>query len=130
MTTEQKIRRYHSEEIMLILFICSTDLSNYDDGELEGFAENIEGRVEVLFEADYLLSLKDHFKITSDILNDFKVLQGFLINLYASGWRNKMKDIAIWGKANILGQALLQKLSIDWTEPKRFIKNNLEIDWT
>jgi hypothetical protein len=52
LTTEQKIRRYHSEETKLILFICSTDLSDWNEEESGGFAEDIEVRVEVLFEAD------------------------------------------------------------------------------
>ncbi|GAB2832541.1 hypothetical protein GCM10027043_38620 [Ferruginibacter profundus] len=115
---------------MLILFICSTDLSDYTEGELEGFAEDIEGRVEVLFESDYLLSLKDHFQITKDILNDFKMLQEFLMSLYKGEWRNKMKDKVIWAKPNILGKDLLGKLKIDWVEPIKFIENHLNIDWT
>ena len=130
MTTEEKIKRYHSEEILLILFICYTDLSCYTDVELVGFTEAIEGRIEVLFESDYLLGLEDHFQITSDILRNFKSLKEFLTSLYSSRWSQKMKDKLIWSKANTLSCELLKKLNIDWIEPKEFIENHLDIDWT
>lgn len=130
MITEQEIKRYHSEEIMLILFICSTDLTNYDDDDLVCFAEDIEGRAEVLFNREYLLPLADLFQITPEILNDFQSLKEFLTNLYASSWHRKMKDKAVWGKANVLSSRLLEKLNIDWIEPNRFKETHLDIDWT
>lgn len=115
---------------MLILFICSTDLTDYIDEDLIGFAEVIEGRVEVLFESDYLISLNENFQITSDILLDFKLLQEFLTSLYESRWSNKMKDKVIWVKANILARGLLNKLKIDWIKPGKFVENHLNVDWT
>jgi len=130
LTSEQKIKRYHSKEIMLILFICSTDLSNYNDEDLVCFAEAIEGRIEVLFEPAYLLSLTDRLAITPSILKDFQSLKQYLTSLYASRWSRKMKDDAVWEKSNVLSSGLLKKLNIDWIEPNEFIENHLKIDWT
>jgi hypothetical protein len=129
MTTEQKIKRFHFEEIMLILFICSADLSNYDHNDLVCFAEDIEGRVEVLFEKEYLLGFTDRFQITPDILNDFQSLKEFLTSLYASSWHRKMKDKAVWAKANVLSSELLKKLNVGWVEPNAFKETHLDIDW-
>jgi len=115
---------------MLILFICSTDLSNYNDEDLVCFAEAIEGRIEVLFEPAYLLSLTDRLAITPSILKDFQSLKQYLTSLYASRWSRKMKDDAVWEKSNVLSSGLLKKLNIDWIEPNEFIENHLKIDWT
>jgi hypothetical protein len=52
----KKIEKYHFEEIILILLILKSDLSNYDKDDLKCFSESIEGRIEVLFKKDFLYS--------------------------------------------------------------------------
>ncbi|MEI6950846.1 hypothetical protein V9K67_26940 [Paraflavisolibacter sp. H34] len=129
-STEQKIKRYHSEEIMLILFICSADLSDYKKEDLVNFSEAIEGRIEVLFEPSFLLGLSDHLEITPEVLEDFQRLRELLISFYSSSWHKKMQEKAIWGKVSDLSSGLLKRLNIDWVEPNKFIDNHLEVDWT
>jgi len=127
---DQKIKRYHSEEIMLILFICSTDFSNYKKEDLVCFAEDIEGRVDVLFATDFLQSLSDRFMITPDTLKDFEHLKDLLVNLYSSRWHKKMQDRTIWGEVNQSSSNLLRKLNITWVEPNVYRGTHLEVDWT
>ena len=47
LATEYKIKKFHYEEILLILFICASDISKYQDDDLVIFTEAIEGRIEV-----------------------------------------------------------------------------------
>ena len=129
MTSEQKIKGFNVEEIMLILFICSTDLSSYNDDDLVCFAEDIEGRIEVLFDKEYLLTLREKLKITSDTIQDFQSLKKLLQSYYSSKWHNKMKDKEnYWHDVNALGKSLLKELDIKWTEPNRFKETHLNID--
>jgi hypothetical protein len=127
---DQKVKLYHSEEIMLILFICSTDLSNYKKEDLVCFAEDIEGRVDVLFAPDFLQTLSDRFIITQDTLKDFEHLKDLLVSLYSSSWHKKMQDRTIWGEVNQLSSNLLRKQNITWVEPNEYKDTHLEIDWT
>lgn len=120
-----KIKRYHSEEILFILFICAADLSNYNEQDLTVFAEAIEGRIEVLFESVYLLELTDYLAITPDILKDFTNLKEFLTGLYSDRWRIKMKNSIIWNNANKISNDLLQKLKIERIEPKKFVDTHM-----
>jgi len=105
-------------------------LSNYDDDDLVDFAEDIEGRIEVLFTREYLLGLADYFQITPDIIRDFQSLKSFLVSLYGSGWSGKMKDKTVWKNANVIGHQILRSLNLSLVEPKKFAENHLDIDWT
>jgi hypothetical protein len=124
----EKMKRFHSEEIMLILFICAADLSNYDDNYLVDFAEAIEGRADVLFERSYLQGMQDYFQLNDAILEDFQELNDILISFYAPSWRKKMKDSEnYWGDVNILANKLLKELSIKWVEPLTFIDTHFDL---
>ncbi|GGD36417.1 hypothetical protein [Flavobacterium orientale] len=126
----QKIKKYHSDEIRLILFICATDLTKYSDDELVNFTEDIEGRIEVLFEPTFLSSISDYIQIDKGIIKDFHKLRNTLTNLYSSQWHKKMKDNkTYWFKVNNLSLDILQKLRLNYIEPLTFIENNFEVDW-
>lgn len=130
LTKEEKIKRFHSEEILLILFICATDLSNHDSDQLEDFTEAIEGRVEDLFEPDFLLSVDKFLGIKTYMLPDFENLKSTLTGLYASQWHYKLKDPATNSILNDLATKILTDLKISYAEPNSYMENHLEIDWT
>ncbi len=128
---EQKIRRYHFDEIRLILFICASNLANYSEDVLISFVESIEGRIEVLFKPEFLHSMSDFINIDNDIILDFQKLGNYLTNLYSSQWHNKMSDQnTSWLKVRLLSLDILQKLALEFIEPSSFLNNNLDIDWT
>jgi hypothetical protein len=128
---EQEIKRHHFDEIRLILFICVSDLTNYSDNELVSFAEDIEGRIEVLFEPTFLHSISDFIQIDNDTIQDFQNLRNTLTNLYSNQWHNKMRDDKThWFKVRHLSLDILQKLKLDYIEPLTFVRNNLDINWT
>ena len=127
----QKIKRFHFDEIRLILFICATDLTKYADEELVNFTEAIEGRIETLFEPTFLSSISDFIQIDKDIIKDFQKLRNTLTNLYLSQCQKKMNDNkTYWFTVRLLSLDILQKVRLDYIEPLTFLENNLEIDWT
>ena len=127
----QELKRFHLDEIRLILFICASDLSNYADNELVSFSEDIEGRIDVLFESTFLHSITDFINIDNDTIQDFQKLRNTLTNLYSNQWHNKMRDNKThWFNVRILSLDILQKLRLEYIEPLTFVKNNLDINWT
>ena len=115
---------------MNILFICATDLSNYEAEILIIFTECIEGRIEVLFEPAFLVGLSNHFKLNSRSLTNFARLKNMLICLYASRWSKKMNDKELyWNKVNIISNEIIGQLNLEYVEPLYFMKNHLNIDW-
>jgi hypothetical protein len=128
LTTKEEIKRFHYEEILLILFICSSDLSYYDDSDLIDFAELIEGRADILFEPSYLQKYSDYFEINSDTLEDFSELRGLIMNLYGSQWHTRISENnSDWVEIKILARTILNKLKITYIEPKKYIDDYLEI---
>ena len=128
MTTKQKIKRFHIEEIKLILFICSTELSSYTNEDLVCFVEDIEGRIEILFDEEYLLALVKNLKLTPHTIQDFQTLKKLLQSYYSSQWHNKMKNKAdYWEEVNVLGKSLLRNLDIKWIEPNTFKQAHLNM---
>ncbi len=117
------MKKYHADEIVLILLICSTDLTDYEEDSLINFAEDIEGRVDILFRHDILISLTDYINITSDTINQFERLRERLLGLYSTRWHSKMRDKQIWDEIRLLSLEIIYKAGIKWIEPKRF-KNN------
>ncbi|MBK7856904.1 MAG: hypothetical protein IPJ79_20240 [Bacteroidetes bacterium] len=128
-TKEVKIRRYHSDEIRLVLFICATDLKKYSHEDLIVFAESIEGRIEVLLTPEFLKSVSEFIQVDSSSMKKIQELKRILQELYSSQWHLKMTDSS-WTSILILSREILELLSIEYQEPLIFMKNNLEVDWT
>lgn len=127
---EEKINRYHFQEIQLILFICATDLSQYRDSDLVNFTECIEGQIEYFFEPEYLLNLANYFNhIDDNIIKDFLILRDKVMSLYSSQWSNKMRG-SDWDEIRVLSNKILGELHMQYVEPIAFIDNNLNVDWT
>jgi hypothetical protein len=125
------ILKYHFEEILLILFISNTDLSNYEREELTLFAECIENRTDVLFKKEYLLRLNKYFPdISSPTINYFEKLHIELTSIYESQWSQKMwNKNGEWDKIKNLSEKILKSLNIKYQEPTYFRDNNLEVNW-
>jgi hypothetical protein len=128
-TKEYKIKRYHSNEIRLILFICATDLTNYDSENLIIFTECIEGRIEVLLTPEYLKSLNEFIILDDSALKKLQEIKALLQRQYSSQWHQKMTD-SNWIDLNKLSREILTLLKMEYQEPLPFMENNLEVDWT
>jgi hypothetical protein len=128
-TKEYKIKRYHSNEIRLILFICATDLTNYDSEDLIIFTECIEGRIEVLLTPEYLKSLNEFIIFDDSALKKLQEIKDLLQRQYSSQWHQKMTD-SNWIDLNKLSREILTLLKMEYQEPLPFMENNLEVDWT
>jgi hypothetical protein len=126
-----KIKKYHFEEIVLILLVLASDLSRYDEDIISSFSEDIEGRIEVLFTKDFLSSLSDDFGISEVIILELEKLKNLVIGLYGSQWVKK-KLINSNEETTIIkvsASHILDKLKIEKHDPKEFSEKHLNIDW-
>ncbi len=128
-TKEFKIKRYHSNEIKLILFICATKLNNYDTDDLKIFAECIEGRIEVLFESQFLKSIETFIKVNNKEIEKLKNLKTNIQELYSSQWFTKMNSNN-WTDIIEKSNEILEQIGIEYQEPLSFMENSLVVDWT
>lgn len=128
-TFSEDIKQYHSEEILMILYILSSDLSTYSDSTLISFTEDIEGRIDVLFEANFLNSLTHFLPINSDFMGEFIELKNLVTILYSSEWYKKLKNNSNENIINIkkLAFSILKKLKIEYIEPLKYSDENLKI---
>jgi hypothetical protein len=126
---EFKVKRYHSDEIKLVLFICATDLKKYLREDLKILAECIEGRIEVLLTPDYLMSISEFISVDSYSLKKIQDLKCILQKQYSNQWYLKMADFK-WAEIVKLSREILELLSIEYQEPLIFMENNFEVDWT
>lgn len=125
-----KIEKFHFDEIILILLILTTDLSKYDREDLSIFNEAIEGRIEVLFEPDFLLALDEKFGIKNELISVFENLRTLVVALYESQWTLKLatKDPEI-EKIKFIASRLMGDLNLIYIEPVRFMEDHFEVDW-
>lgn len=125
---EIKIKKYHSDEIKLILFLSQTDLSKYDREDLKIFAECIEGRIEVLFEPNYLNTIQDFLPINEKIKAKIGDLRKEIQNLYSGQWYLKMASQE-WRNLFKQSNLISSNLKLEYQDPMEFMTNNFEIDW-
>lgn len=127
---EEKIKKYHTEEIVLILLILATDLSMYNDDDLICFAEAIEGRIDALFVRDFLASIGSFLKINHDIIHDLETIKTKVVQLYKPRWSRTLaegsKEIV---EIRLLATKVLDELGIAYREPWDYIDNHLIIEW-
>jgi hypothetical protein len=127
---EEKLKRYESEEIKLILFICSTNLYSYPIKEIVSFTECIEGRVEILLTEDKLISLENYLPTSSNDRMDLFLLKQKLIQLYSSQWHTKLKNNTLdWIEIQTLAKRILLNLKISYIKPEIYMQSNLNINW-
>ncbi len=126
----KKIEKYHFEEIILILLILKSDLSNYDKDDLKCFSESIEGRIEVLFKKDFLYSFNQEYGITECVVLELEKIKKEVIKLYESNWIEKLLELNL--EINLIKQIaseILDNLKVNESDPKKFSENHLNIDW-
>lgn len=127
---KDKIYKYHFEEIVFILLILASELSKYNKDELDSFNEAIEGRIEVLFNRDFLLNLGEKYGITDNVISELEDLKELVVSLYESQWMKKLlrktKQIEM---IRSIANGILKTLRIESTDPKRFSDEHLTIDW-
>lgn len=126
----KKVEKYHFEEIILILLILASDLSKYDEDDLEVFGEDIEGRIDILFTRDFLLSLNQDYGINDSVALELEKLKYFVINLYERNWIHKL--IEPNQEINAIRQSaskILDVLKIRQKDIKKFSEEHLNIDW-
>ncbi|MDI9865673.1 hypothetical protein QM480_15115 [Flectobacillus sp. DC10W] len=104
-------------------------MKNYYYEDLEIFAECIEGRNEVLFTPDFIMSISEFINVDSYSLKKIQELKFILQKQYSSQWYLKMADFN-WAEIVKLSREILQLLSIEYQEPLIFMENNFEVDWT
>src|ERR1700761_8905115 len=87
-----KIKKFHVAEIISILLILSSDLLARNDDELIDFAEQIEGRIDVLFTEDYLCSLKPYWTLEEMTIYKLVELKNLVVPQYSSQWHTKLRE--------------------------------------
>lgn len=126
----EKILRYHYEEIVLILIILAYDLKKYSDDDLSSFSEAIEGRVEVLFRAEFLSKLEAKNYIPEGLISKFEDLKNNIVRFYESGWMKKLLKqdkpiLAVKRKA----LEILIELKIEENDANKYSDSHLNINW-
>lgn len=126
---EDKIEKYHFEEIVFILLILATDLSKYE-GETDSFGESIEGRIEVLFTRNFLTSLDKKYGVTDEIGKSLEMLKSMVVSLYEPNWTRKLfepnKGV---DEIRVKASQVLGVLKIDIIDPLKFLDDHLIVDW-
>jgi hypothetical protein len=126
----ENIEKYHFEEIILILLILASDLSDYDENDLVLFSEDIENRIEVLFNKDFLNSLDKKYGLTDSNILHLEELKLYVVNLYESNWIKKLVSLSFETdliKKNAIN--ILKEMQIQYCEPNKFAEDHLNIEW-
>ena len=130
MTKEENILRFDSEQAKLILFICATDLSSYDDEVLVLFTEAIEGVIDYLFIDNELLKLTAILGIDNYIIKQMETLRIMVMKLYSPQWSRKLKmNTPEWKNIQFFARSILENLNFKYEEPALYMATHLEIDW-
>jgi hypothetical protein len=130
MEKNRKIEKYHFEEIVLILLIFVSDLSNCTDSDLESFNECVEGRIETLFTKDFLSSLHPDYGINESVIFELEKIRESILSFYEARWFTKLiksnKEIEEIRKS---ASKILGVLNVSENDPKRFSEEHLNLDW-
>lgn len=81
---EEKLTKYHREEIIFILLILAENLSEYENEDLVCFTEAIEGRIDELFKSEKIILFLKEYEINNEIIQKMQVLKSEVTNLYTS----------------------------------------------
>lgn len=121
----KKIFKYHKEEIIYILLILSEDLSLYDNDDLVGFAEAIEGRIDELFQRENIIYFLKEYEINDTIIKEMKILKDKVMCLYSPQWREKLANREEMQDIKILSTRILEMLNIKKIKPLQYLENHL-----
>ncbi|MCX6316264.1 MAG: hypothetical protein NTW29_03180 [Bacteroidetes bacterium] len=127
-TQEYKIKKYHADEIRLILFLSATDLTNYESDELVGFVEFLVERSEVLLTTDFLHSIRCFISIDSASVHELLELRDMLQILSTNEWLSKVKDTS-WDVVIKQARKIMGMLNMEYQEPLAFMESHFDVNW-
>ncbi|NJL55354.1 hypothetical protein HC928_09340 [bacterium] len=126
----EKILRFHYEEIIYALMILATDLRDYSEDDAKSFAEAVH-RLDVLAEPSFLKKLIQ-FKpeIDDEIISNIINLQINISKIYEGLWYKKLRDKSdVLDNCTILSKQLLKRLNEEYVEPIEYSNKNMDVDW-
>lgn len=124
---EEKITKYHKEEIIYILLILSEDLYLYKDEDLVCFTEAIEGRIDELFQKENIIHFMKEYEIDDIITKKMETLKNKVIGLYAPQWREKLANKEEMQDIKKLSTKILEILNIPKIKPLQYLENHLSL---
>jgi hypothetical protein len=128
---KKKIERYHYDEMVFILLILASDLSQYHDDLILCFAEEIEGTMDTVFGREFLESLDHQYALTPEIIDRLESLMKDVQALYAPGWSELLKQPKKLISIRRMADKILKDLGIDHVDPMSYNDVHLEgVDWT
>lgn len=122
---EEKLIKYHKEEIIFILLILAENLSEYKNEDLVCFSEAIEGRIDELFKSEKIILFLKEYAINDEIIQKMQVLRSEVTNLYTSQWHQKLKNEEKMQNIKILTTQILEMLNISKEKPLKYLENHL-----
>lgn len=122
---EEKLTKYHKEEIIFILLILAENLSEYENEDLVCFTEAIEGRIDELFKSEKIILFLKEYEINNEIIQKMQVLKSEVINLYTSQWHQKLKSQEKMQNIKILATQILEMLNISKEKPLKYLETHL-----
>lgn len=126
---DSKLKKYHFEEIVLILLILNSDLTKYSKDDLVLFTEFIEGRIDVLFIREFLSVYSDGYGFTGIVISKLEELKSLLTDIYEPEWHKKFIEHSLeMSKARILASQLLFSLGIEYEEPFHYLQEHLHLN--
>lgn len=122
---EEKLTKYHKEEIIFILLILAENLSEYENEDLVCFTEVIEGRIDELFKSEKIIVFLKEYEINNEIIQKMQVLKSEVTNLYTSQWHQKLKNQEKMQNIKILATQILEMLNISKEKPLKYLETHL-----
>lgn len=122
---EEKLTKYHKEEIIFILLILAENLSEYENEDLVCFTEAIEGRIDELFKSEKIILFLKEYEINNEIIQKMQVLKSEVTNLYTSQWHQKLKNQEKMQNIKILATQILKMLNISEEKPLKYLETHL-----
>lgn len=92
---EEKLTKYHKEEIIFILLILAENLSEYENEDLVCFTEAIEGRIDELFKSEKIILFLKEYEINNEIIQKMQVLEHYKYDINvmtATFWQKNKYD--------------------------------------
>lgn len=122
---EEKLTKYHREEIIFILLILAENLSEYENEDLVCFTEAIEGRIDELFKSEKIIVFLKEYEINNEIIQKMQVLRSEVTNLYTSQWHQKLKNEDKMQHIKIIATQILEMLNISKEKPLKYLETHL-----
>ena len=121
--------KYHSNEILWILYVCASDLNVKIEEDAVAFAEEIEGRPEILFQTEFLVSITDYLYINESIINKLGQLSSLIRSLYSPQWHKLLQQESVQrNEIRTLAKEIIEDLNVKYVDPFHFGNNHLHLE--